>query len=140
MLVLDDGRPEAISEKMTFSAMAPVEALCVEAVEPVKPKRELLPSGADEQVVVVRHQAPRVELPFESNARCVQEIDEEQSVVVIAIDGLVADSPAGHMKDTVGKETAGDARHPDKVGAEEVRRACLGRVDTDPAPKRDSPW
>jgi hypothetical protein len=44
----------------------------------------------------------------------VQEMNEEPSIVVIAIDRRVADAVGRHVKDAIGKETPGTARHAEK--------------------------
>jgi hypothetical protein len=44
-----------------------------------------------------------------------EEPDEEQSIVVVAIDGRVADAAGRHVKDTVGKKETGSAGHADNV-------------------------
>jgi hypothetical protein len=63
VLVLDLAAPEALAEEVAPPAVPRVESLCVATVELLEPRRELRDGGLEHEVVVVGHQAERVDCP-----------------------------------------------------------------------------
>jgi hypothetical protein len=59
ILVVDDPREEALLEQMAFATVSSVEALRVQAVQPVHHRRQLLAGRLHDEVVVRAHHAPR---------------------------------------------------------------------------------
>jgi hypothetical protein len=68
-------------KEMTDPAVASVEPLCVEPVETVHAFRKAFPLGREDEVVVVRHQAVRVDVPGEL-ADDLPELCPQRDVVV----------------------------------------------------------
>jgi hypothetical protein len=65
LVALDYVGGEPVLKEMTDAVVAPIEALCVQKVEAMHPGGKMLSLGLDDQMVVVRHQAVRVDLPSE---------------------------------------------------------------------------
>jgi hypothetical protein len=63
ILALDHLRPEATAEDVVDAPVALVEAACVRAVEVAHAVGEVRLGRFDEQVIVVAHQAARVDPP-----------------------------------------------------------------------------
>lgn len=62
-VLFDDPSLEASLEEMTDAVVAAVESHRVQAVQSMHPSREVGLIRADQQVKVIRHQCPGVELP-----------------------------------------------------------------------------
>jgi hypothetical protein len=63
LVPLEHSSGEPTLEEVSDAVVAPVEARRVEAVEALHPGRELRLRRPDDEMEVVRHQRPRVELP-----------------------------------------------------------------------------
>jgi hypothetical protein len=91
--------------------------LCVDAVEALEPVGELLAQRLDHEVVVVRHQAERVDEPLVPDDDIRQEPEKEAAVGVVEEDRGSRHAAGTDVIDAVGEEVSGQARHGARVGA-----------------------
>jgi hypothetical protein len=71
---------------MAGAAVPLVHRMCIATVYAVHALGEILRFDLDEQVKVIRHQAPEVQSPIEACGGAMEECDEQVSVVVTAVD------------------------------------------------------
>jgi hypothetical protein len=111
LLVLDDGCAEATAEQVSRSAMALVEPLRILGVQVTEGAGDVARRRLDDQVVVVRHQAPRVHVHAKANSSAGHERDERRAVIVV-LEDLAAIVPSrGHVVVAARLEAAWRARH-----------------------------
>jgi hypothetical protein len=101
--------------------VASVEGLGVVAVQALEAGRELLDGRLDDEVVVVRHQAERVELPIVLPDDEAEEPEEEAAVVVVPVDRDPPGAACGHVEVAVREHVPGESRH-----RHNVRRRSAG--------------
>ena len=106
VLVLDRATPEALAEQVTPAAVAGVEGLGIAPVESLEAGGELRDRCLDHQVVVIRHQAERVEAPVVSAHDDVEEAEEELAVLGIAVDRNLSGPTRGHVEVAVGEDVS----------------------------------
>jgi hypothetical protein len=73
---IDKKRFESSLKQVATAAVGSVEPVCVPAVEPVHPYREVRLRSLYDEVIVVRHQHPRGERPTEPLHRDAEENEE----------------------------------------------------------------
>lgn len=83
---LDHPGGEAVAEEMSCAVVATVEGLRVDAVQALDAVREAPELRLHDEVVMVRHQAERVDSPLVTADDVCQEAEEEPALVVIEID------------------------------------------------------
>jgi hypothetical protein len=93
ILGLDHLRPEPPAEDVIYAPVAVVEAARVPAVEVAHPVGEIRLGRLDEKVIVVAHQAARVDAPAVAVHDPVQEVDEERAVAVVEDDRRLVVAP-----------------------------------------------
>jgi hypothetical protein len=101
---------------MTVALVALVERAGVAAVQTMHPSREVLLPALEDEVVVIRHQAPGVECPLRVAGDPVEEIKEEVPVGDVAVD-VYAGVAARPDVVVAGALDARWARHAPKVSA-----------------------
>jgi co-chaperonin GroES (HSP10) len=111
VLVLDRAAPEAFTEEMSPPEVASVEALGIAPVQLLEAGRQLGDGRLDDQVVVVRHQAERMEAPVMLPDDEVQQPEEDAAVVVVAVDRDPSGTARGDVEVAVGEDVAGAACH-----------------------------
>jgi hypothetical protein len=110
-VAVEDACGEAIAEEVAGADVAAVEALCVEAVEAAEAVRQLPARAREDEVVVVRHQAERDDVPPLLSCDVRQEGEEGAPVVVVTEDRAPVDALDRDVVDAVGEVTSRDARH-----------------------------
>ena len=95
LLRLDELRPVAAAEEMVLAAVLLVEGARVAAVQVPHARVEVRGRGFDDQVVVVPHQAPRVQAPAVAPLDASQEVEEDDAVLAVEHDRRAV-VPAGH--------------------------------------------
>jgi hypothetical protein len=122
---LDGLRMESALEEVARKPVATVERLRVHPVQPLETIRERGFDEFDDQVIVVRHQAVRVEAPPSPLARSVQQRDQAGSIGVVTEDFLPSVSACGHVEDVARALGPESSRHVPRV-----RRSALGKAST----------
>jgi hypothetical protein len=122
VLVFDLSAPEALAEEVAPPAVASVEPLRVAAVELLEPRGELGDGRLDDEVVMVGHQAERMDAPVVPAHDEAEEAEKGAAVVVVAVDGDSAGTPRGDVEPAVRKDVSRQAGH------------GLERRDDDPPP------
>jgi co-chaperonin GroES (HSP10) len=117
VLVLDRAAPEALAEEVPPPAMPSVEALRVATVQALESGGKLRDRRLHDEVVVVRHQAERVEAPVVLVDDDPEEAEEEPAVVVVAVDRHLPSPARCDVEVAVGEDVAWQPRHPSKVRA-----------------------
>lgn len=111
-VVADDPRLEPLLEEVALSPVALVEALRVEADEPVHPRRDAGETPFDDHVVVRAEQAPRVQPDAEACGCDPEQPRERLAIVVVAEGEDAARAAARQVVHAVrGKLGAWSARH-----------------------------
>jgi hypothetical protein len=105
--------------------MPSVEGLRVVPVEALEAGRELLHGRLDDEVVVVRHQAERMELPVVPPDDHAEEPEEEVAVVVVAIDRDPPGAARGDVEVAVGEDVAWKSGHSEPLYAAQGEREHL---------------
>ncbi|HET6697262.1 MAG TPA: hypothetical protein VFG85_12210 [Gaiellaceae bacterium] len=90
---------ESALEKVARESMTEVERLRVDAVQPLEAIGERRFGQLDDEVIVVRHQAVRVESPLASLASGIEQGDQAGSIGVVPEDLLASVSACGHVDD-----------------------------------------
>jgi hypothetical protein len=85
---LDPGRVESSLKEVADEVIPTVERLGVDAVQLLEPAREGGSTDLNDQVVVVRHEAIRVDDPRSLRTDGFQKCEETQVIVVDREDGL----------------------------------------------------
>jgi hypothetical protein len=101
VLRLEHLRPEPSLEDVAHLSVARVESHRVEPVEGVHPFGDVRVRRLHDEVVVVRHQAVRVDRPASCPRHLAEELGEELAVVVTAVDRRAAHAPRHHVVDPV---------------------------------------
>jgi hypothetical protein len=95
LLRLDELRPVATAEEMVLAAVLLVEGARVAAVQVPHARAEVRGRGLHDQVVVVSHQAARVQAPPVAPFDASQEVEEDDAVFAVEHDRRAV-VPAGH--------------------------------------------
>jgi hypothetical protein len=91
LLGLDRAGVEAGAEEVAVTAVPLVDALGVDAVQPLHSVGEVGPRAADDEVVVRAHEAVGVAVPAVAVDRLGQDLEEEETVVVVQEEELRED-------------------------------------------------
>jgi hypothetical protein len=83
VLRLDQLRREAAAEDVVAAAVPLIERTCVLAIEVAHAVRKIRKRRLDDEVVVVAHQAARVQLPAVSARDATQDVDERVAILVV---------------------------------------------------------
>lgn len=112
VVVPDDPGAEALLEEVSLSLPPLVEALRVDACEPVHCCRHPLLLRLDQQMEVRAHQAPGMQLPFELRRHASEKHPEAVAVEVVPEHEAAGNAPGGDVEDPVFAERGSrDARH-----------------------------
>jgi hypothetical protein len=112
VVVADHPAMEAVAEQVPSPAVTLVELLGVGAVQDLHAGRQRLEVGLDDQVIVVAHQAERVEVPAEAAHDDPEQAQEMAAVLVVAIDPRPVDAASGDVVVATRREdVAGQAGH-----------------------------
>ena len=115
MLTLDEDRLEAPLEDVPVAPVTPVEVLGEIAVELPHPAREGRLGRSHQEVEVIAHEDPGVQLPAEELDGAAQQPQELAPVVVVDEDLAPLVSAGGHVPECAGMvETEGSA-HADSI-------------------------
>ena len=110
--IVDCSGGEASCEERTEAAVAAVETLCVPAEEPLQSTRELGLGRVENEVVVRRQEAERVQRPA-IVLRAEENLSEKRAaIVVIAEDRAAVDAARHDVEVAVRERRSQDARHP----------------------------
>jgi hypothetical protein len=121
LLRLDQHGVEAAPEDVVSAAVAFVEGACVASVQVAHAARQVRLGRLDDQVVVVAHQAPRVETPAEAPLDPAQEVEEHESIGVVADDRGPVVSPGRDVVEGAGFENSARAGHVATVASRFLR-------------------
>jgi hypothetical protein len=124
LVAVDDPRGVAIAEQMAAALVPSVEGERVGSVQPLHTACHRLDARLEDEVVVRRHQAVRVEAPPETADAVGEEREEPAAVEPVAEDRRVVDAEGRHVEDAVRQLRAEDAGH--------ARNVCRRRVGHDP--------
>jgi hypothetical protein len=119
LLALDHPRGEPVAPEMAGPTMAAIEALGVDPVESLHPRREIRLRRIDDEVVVRSEQACEVHLPVEAHGAFGQERQKRHAILPVAEDVRTGNSARGDVVDPVGQERA--------------KRTCHRGQGTDPS-------
>jgi hypothetical protein len=108
---VDDPRGVAIAPQVAATLVAPVERERVRPVQQVHPAGHRLDGRLEDEVVMGRHQAVRVDVPAEALDAVPHERKEAPAVKPVAEDGSVVDAEGRDVEDTVGQDRPKEARH-----------------------------
>jgi hypothetical protein len=111
IVVSHDPGGEALAEEVAPTLVAAVMALRVRAVEPLEPVGESPQRSLHDQVVVVRHQAERVDAPVVALDLSGEEGEEEAVVVAVAERRRASDASRGDVVDAFGRKLAAGTPH-----------------------------
>jgi len=98
---LDKTRVETILKEVAAQPVAPVEPLCVDAVQLPHPIGERAPLGVDQQMEVVRHQTVRRAPPALVRDNAPEELEKTHSIAVVHEDQLLSISARRDVVDAV---------------------------------------
>src|SRR5919198_630221 len=113
----------AVAEEMVGATVTPIRPPRVVPVQLLKAVGEALLVRAEDDVMVVRHQAPREDLPFERRGDTEQLLAKGLAVVVVPNDPPTIAAATGHVVDALGIYGSVVAAHASIV-AEHVSRSC----------------
>jgi len=130
LLVLDLAAPESFAEKVAPAAVACVEPLGVPAVQLLEPGRELRDGRLYDEVVVVRHQAERVQAPVVLADDEAEESQEDPAVVVVPVDGDPSGTARGDVEPAVGEDVSRQPCHASKLERAACQSIVCGRTVT----------
>ena len=117
LFVVNDPGREAPLKEVTDAVVAVVEPLRVEEAEPVHRARKDSAGRRDDEVRVVRHQAPVEQLPAEAAGRFLELRDERVGVVAVAHDRLARNTAHRDVKHASFGQEHGSRRagHPPRL-------------------------
>jgi hypothetical protein len=92
VVAFDDPGGVAISEQVAGALVPLVEAESMDAVQALHPQPQLRNGRVDDEVVVRRHQAERVDGPVEAGDALSEQAEEGQAVGVVAVDRATIDA------------------------------------------------
>ena len=136
VVVADLPEREPVAPEVAAAPVPRVERLRVDAVEAVHGSRERFPWALDDEVVVVRHQAERVDVESERLYRPTEQGQEESAVLPVEEDAPPLDTARRHVPDAVGgKHGSRKPRHGSSVRppcsrtspVDELARNCCER-------------
>lgn len=110
--IVDRTGREASSEERAEALVTAVESLCVPAEEPLQPTRELGLGRVENEVVVRRQQAERLQRPAVM-LRAEEDLSEKRApIVVITKDRAAVDAARHDVEVAVGERRSQDSGHP----------------------------
>jgi hypothetical protein len=116
-LVFNDVDRVPSLEEVSVAVVTLVEQLRLAPVQDLHAARELRPLGLDDQVVMSRHQAEGVALPFVGGDYAAQDRHESLSIDVVKVDVAVVRPSACNVVGTnLWQITARSPRHLSKLG------------------------
>jgi hypothetical protein len=117
LLVRDHPGSEALAEQVAPAAVAAVEALRVDAVQPLHAGGEGIPPRRNDEVVVVPHQAEHAAAPLVARDHVDEELEEGEAIATVAVDRDPARAARRDVEVAlVGKVAAEAACHGASVG------------------------
>jgi hypothetical protein len=135
-VAFDDAGLEAPLEEVAAPRVAPVEAHCVDAVQPLHPARELGLGRLHKQVEVVVEQVPGVHLPSKTPLDFDEELEPRLPVEIVEHDRSLLDAATDDVVPGRTRQLA--ARYPRH--ASKLPRRQLPRNRREGTSSRDSPW
>jgi hypothetical protein len=111
LLVPDHPGAEALLVQVALAAVSAVEALRVDAEQPVHRGRDLRARRFEDQVEVAAEQTPGVDAQAKALLGDAEQAGEARAIAVVAEDENPARSSARDMPDPVGKLPAAESRH-----------------------------
>jgi hypothetical protein len=130
VLVLDLAAPEALAEQVAPPAVASVESLRVAAVELLEARGKLGDGRFDDEVVVVRHQAERVQAPVVLADDEAEQAEEGAAIVIVPVDRDPPGTPGSDVERAVREDVSRQSSHPCNVGTPPPARIVCGRTVT----------
>jgi hypothetical protein len=127
-LVLDRPRREAVCEEVPEAPVALVERLRVAALEPLNAPRELGLGAVQDDVVVRRHEAERVQRPAVSLGARPHVGQERAPVVVVPENRAAVHAATGDVEVAVRKRGSENARHASIQAALGPPQGACGRT------------
>ncbi len=124
---LDQHRVEPAPEDMVSAGVALVEGARVASVQVAHAARQVRFGGLDDQVIVVPHQAPRVDTPAVAALNPAQELEEHDAIGVVADDRGPVVSPGGDVVEGAGFENSARAGHEATVAGRSL--PATGRLE-----------
>lgn len=125
-LALDRPRREAVREQVSEAPVALVERLRIAALQALETTRELHPRAVEDEMVVRRHEAKRVERPVIPLGARPHVGQERAPVVVVAEDRAAVHAACHDVEVAVRKRGSQDARHATNQSALDSPRRPLG--------------
>src|SRR5262245_16870722 len=110
-VALDSPGPKATLEDVTGGFVTFVEASRVSTVQPMHSLRELLLRRLDDEVVVIWHQAERLDVPVEALLDAQERRTKLCVVGVSPKDGGAFGTTSSHMEDAIRQRASRNARH-----------------------------
>jgi hypothetical protein len=111
VVALHEPRREAVAEEVAAAVVAPVERLRVGTVQALHAVGEAPELRLDDEVVVVRQQAERVDTPVVAPDLGGQQSQEEPALVVVEEDGGARDATGSDVVDAFGRKLATRSPH-----------------------------
>ena len=108
---LDQLRPKASPEDVVAAAVPVVERACVLAVEVAHAVRQVRQRRLDDEVVVIAHQAARVQLPAVAGRDSVEDVNEGLPVGVVEHDRRLVVAACADVVVPAGDERTEFATH-----------------------------
>jgi hypothetical protein len=130
LVAVDDPRGVAVAEEVTAAFVAPVEGEGVSPVEDVHPPCHLLDRRLEDEVVVRRHQAVRIQLPVEVLDAVPEELQEARAIEPVPEDRALVDAERRDVEDAVRQRGAKDSRHASNVRGRQSSRPSRDREVT----------
>jgi rod shape-determining protein MreB len=119
---LDELVEESALEQVSLEAVPVIERLRIPAVQQLHSGRNVAVRGLDEEVVMVRHQAVRVQPPLEPPHDVVDEEHEQDAVAIGEDDSLPAVAPRSDVVEGARELSAVAAGHHPRVGTASPRK------------------
>ncbi len=102
-LAIDDSRGEAVGEEVAEADVSLIEQLRVAAVQSLDSRREPDARGMENEVIVRRHQAERLDDPVVTLDADADMCEEHPPVCIVPDDGAAVDPARHHMEVPVWK-------------------------------------
>ncbi len=106
---------EATLKEVPVAPMPMVEVLCVTAVQPLHPTREVARRRLEHEVIVVRHQAVAVPDPASHTTQLLEHPEKVSAVLLVEEDGLPSVSAACDVEESSGDLDAKRSGHSSSV-------------------------
>src|SRR5947208_558463 len=121
VVALDDPRRVPVAEQVSRPPVPLVEPECVDAVQPLHRSPKLRNRRLDDEVVMRRHQAERVNGQTEAVDALRQQLEEAQTVRLVAVDVAAVDAARRDVEDAVRQRMPQLSSHATEASAGEER-------------------